>query len=170
VIYLLAPIVYLCTGITPVSTLAWVFLWRLVPYLLLNRLLVSYGARGISTWRGEQYALALFPVWIQAVVSVVAGAHPRFVVTPKQRQSGNYAALIWPQLGFFVATLAAIVVGLVAQFAPSVLPLGHTRRLGATLTSVFWGGYNLVALWVIVRAAFYRPPAGWHVEPPSFDG
>jgi cellulose synthase (UDP-forming) len=167
-VYLSAPIIYLLTGITPVASYTWAFVWRLLPYLLLNRLLVIVGARGVSTWRGEQYALALFPIWIQAVVSVVAGVRPRFAVTPKQRQSGNYLALIWPQLTFAVATVVAIIVGLVTQFAPSVLSIGLTRRIGATLTSVFWGIYNLVMLQIIVRAALYRPPEDREVAPPSF--
>jgi len=36
-IYLLAPIVYLFTGISPITSHAGEFLVRLVPYLVLNR-------------------------------------------------------------------------------------------------------------------------------------
>jgi cellulose synthase (UDP-forming) len=160
-VYLLAPIVYLFSGISPVSTASFRFLWLLLPYLVLNRLLFRYVAWGIPVLRGEQYSVALFPLWIRAVVSVVAGTRPHFAVTPKERHTGNYLRLVWPQLAIACATAASLVYGVTA------LLLGWPRSLAATLFSVFWGVYNIAMLWAILRAAVYRPPEGWEARAPD---
>ncbi len=36
----------------------------------------------------------------------------------------------------------------------------------ALLVNVFWAAYNVRALLVIVRAAGWSPPPGWHPRPP----
>ncbi|MCS6938709.1 MAG: glycosyltransferase, partial [Roseiflexus sp.] len=69
VIYLSAPILYLIFGMLPVRTQAEEFFWRLVPYLLTNELVFAVAGWKRATWRGRQYSLALFPLWIQAVFS-----------------------------------------------------------------------------------------------------
>lgn len=161
-IFLLAPIVYLLSGVAPVSAWSAQFLWRLIPYLILNKLLFKYVASGISVWRGEQYSLALFPIWIQAVISVVSGAKPRFVVTPKQRQTGNYLRLVWPQLLVIGLTAGAMVFGLFS------IASGGPLTPGGLSINLFWGSYNIVMLLAIVRAALYRPPPGWDGRPPAF--
>jgi cellulose synthase (UDP-forming) len=158
---LLAPIVYLFTGTAPVASSHGALLWHLVPALLLNRLMFWSTARGIRVWRGEQYAVALFPLWIRAVVSVLAGARIRFAVTPKERQGGTYLHLVWPQLLVIGLTIVAIGYGLVSWFG------GWNHELAATLFSTFWGCYNIVMLSVIVKAAAYKPPAGWAPQPPG---
>jgi cellulose synthase (UDP-forming) len=161
-VFLLSPVVYLFTAVLPVSAWSVEFFWRLVPFLLLNKLMFRYVAWGLSVWRGEQYSLALFPLWIRAVVSVITGAKLGFVVTPKRRQSGNYLKLVWPQLLIVWLTALAIVYGLFS------LLVGWNLQVGGVLVNVFWGFYNIVMLWAIVRAALYKPPAGWEARPPAF--
>jgi cellulose synthase (UDP-forming) len=158
---LLAPIVYLFTGIAPVASSHSALLWHLVPALLLNRLMFWSAARGVRVWRGEQYAVALFPLWIQAVISVLTGTKIRFVVTPKERQEGAYLRLVWPQLLIIGLTIVAIAYGLVSWLG------GWNYELAATLFSTFWGCYNIVMLSIIVRAAAYKPPAGWAPQAPG---
>ncbi|MBM3145006.1 MAG: hypothetical protein FJ010_08555 [Chloroflexi bacterium] len=161
-VFILSPIIYLFSGIPPVAAWSAEFLWRLLPFLLLNKLMFRYVAWGIDVRRGEQYSLALFPLWIQAVVSVFTGAKLRFVVTPKQRQSGNFLPLVWPQVLAIWLTGLAVVYGL-AAFA-----LGWNLQWEGLLVNVFWGIYNILMLSVIVRAAVYRPPANWTPRPPEF--
>jgi len=161
-IYVLSPIVYLFTTIPPVSAWSLEFAWRLVPFLLLNKLMFRYVAWGLSIWRGEQYSLALFPLWIQAVVSVLAGAKLKFVVTSKQRQTGNYLHLIRPQLLIVWLTALAIMYGLFSFI------VGWNLQVEGTLVNIFWGCYNIVMLSAIVRAAVYKPPASWEARPPAF--
>jgi cellulose synthase (UDP-forming) len=87
VVYIAAPVVYLVVGVMPVQAYSWEFFGRLVPFLALNQLVFFVVSRGTPTWRGQQYSLALFPVWIKAcwtaVLNVYAGRPLGFAVTPK---------------------------------------------------------------------------------------
>lgn len=161
-IYLLSPIVYLFTGVPPVSAWSVEFALRLIPFLLLNKLIFRYVAWGLSVWRGEQYNLALFPLWIQSVVSVFTGAKLSFVVTPKQRQSSNYLPLVWPQLLVAWLTIIAVLFGLFSYL------VGWNLQVEGVFVNIFWGVYNIVMLFGIIRAAVYTPPKDWSPEPPAF--
>jgi cellulose synthase (UDP-forming) len=161
-ILILAPIVYLLTGISPVTVWSTEFVLRIFPYLILCRLMFLYVARGLATARGEQYSVALFPLWIRAAISVLAGAKLKFVVTPKQRQRGDLLPLVWPQALVMCLTIMAIAYGLAAYIA------GRYSDLNGILINVVWGSYNIWMLWAVVRAAFYRLPADWDPKPPAF--
>lgn len=161
-IYVLSPIIYLFTGIPPVAAWTREFLWRLVPYLLLNKILFYYVAQGIKVHRGEQYSLALFPLWIRAVVTVLTGAKLRFVVTPKQRQSGNYLPLVWPQ------ALVIWLTGLAIAYALLAFAFGWNQQWEGLVINIFWGCYNILMLSIIVRAAVYEAPKEWQPAPPAF--
>ena len=89
--YIAAPIFFLCFDVRPVISYGPDFLIRLVPYLVVNQLLflaIGYGKR---TWRGTQFSLALFPLWIRAtwtaVANVVFHRPLGFVVLPKTSRS-----------------------------------------------------------------------------------
>ena len=88
--YLAAPVIYLLNGILPVRALSGAFFVRLLPFLIVNQMLFGIVGRGVKTWRGQQYSLALFPVWIKALTSafnnVYRGRSLAFAVTPKARQ------------------------------------------------------------------------------------
>ncbi|MEU6537062.1 anti-sigma factor antagonist [Streptomyces sp. NPDC047000] len=90
-VYIAAPVIYLCFGVKPVHSFGSSFLLHLIPYLVVNQILFSVVSHGVRTWRGQQYSLALFPLWIKATVTAVAniafGRPLGFVVTPKTRQA-----------------------------------------------------------------------------------
>jgi cellulose synthase (UDP-forming) len=112
----------------------------------------------LPTWRGRQYSLALFPLWITAVSGAVANAawgRPlAFLVTPKIRQSGAPLRLVWPQLVAMAVLTLDIVVGLGHLLARSV-PAGSVPA--GVIVNVLWSCYDLVTMSVILRAATYRP-------------
>ncbi|MBT2550556.1 hypothetical protein [Arthrobacter sp. ISL-65] len=93
VIYLIAPIMFLCFGVLPVGAFSVDFFARLIPFLVLNQLLFFVAARGRKTWRGQQYSVALFPVWIKACLTAAGNVLFRqrlgFAITPKTRQKGG---------------------------------------------------------------------------------
>jgi cellulose synthase (UDP-forming) len=161
-IYMLVPILFLFFGLSAVSSWSWGFLLRLIPLLVLNRVLFGYVTRGLSVSRSEQYSISLFPIWIQAILSVVTGARLSFDVTPKQRQTGNYLPLIWPQLTVMGLAVAAALFGLYG------LATGLNSNAAGILINVFWCVYNIVLLSTIVRSALYKPPADWEPRPPAF--
>jgi cellulose synthase (UDP-forming) len=161
-IYILAPIIYLLSGIAPVDAWSAEFILRLFPYLIINKLMFLFIARGLNVTRSEQYSMALFPLWIRAVLSVVTGTRLKFVVTPKQRQSGNFLRLVWPQALLIGLTVASIGYGFLLYAIDGVVDLN------GVLINVLWGGYNVWMLSAIVRAAVYRPPDDWDPQPPAF--
>ncbi len=157
VIYLIAPVLYLVFGWLPVNSVSSEFFWRLIPYLVVNQLLFTVIAWGLPTWRGQQYSLALFPIWIKSVTSAIGSVHfgqkLGFVVTPKTRQSGVSLQLVRPQLIMMGLLVVAILVGvgrLVLNIHDDTIPVG---------VNVVWAVYDLVALSVVLDAVFHKPEA-----------
>ncbi|MDF9715400.1 glycosyltransferase family 2 protein [Nocardioides sp. ChNu-99] len=165
-VYIAAPVVYLTIGVLPVQALSSDFFLRLVPFLVVNQLLFFVAAAGRPTWRGQQYSLALFPVWIKSVTSafgnVFLGRDLDFSVTPKVRKEDERLRwdLVRPQLiAMGLLTLAA-VVGVVR------LAVGQASVLGTSLNLV-WVVFDLVIFSVIIRAVRYRGYASETAEAPD---
>ncbi|MFB0835032.1 glycosyltransferase family 2 protein [Arthrobacter halodurans] len=153
VVYLAAPVVYLTLGILPVDSLSAEFFIRFIPFMVVNQLLFLVVARGVPTWRGQQYNLALFPTWIRACTTAARnvwfGRPLGFAVTPKERQDGGPAwSLIRPQLTAMVLLAVALVLGAVR------LAVGLNEPIG-TLVNVAWVAYDLMVLGVLVKAVRY---------------
>jgi len=160
VVYIAAPVLYLLFGIRPVRTFGGDFLAHLVPYLVVTQLLFLVVGHGVKTWRGQQYSLALFPLWIRACTTAVGnvffGRSLGFVVTPKTRPTGDRPfswRLIRPQLVAMMLLAAAGVIGLVR------LRLGLAPTPQGTWINLVWVVYDLVVLSVIIQAARYTGPA-----------
>ncbi|MFZ2636952.1 MAG: glycosyltransferase [Rectinemataceae bacterium] len=161
-VLLLAPIIFFFTGIAPVSSWSVDFFARFVPFFVMNKIMFRFVAAGIPVWRGEQYNLAMFPLNIKAVLSVMTGKKLSFVVTPKHREDGRDFRLIWPQATVIVLTIAASVYAVVRFILGSGIdPIGLTVNL-------VWGAYNIASLAVVVKALYYRPPEGWEAQLPDF--
>ncbi|MDN4613769.1 glycosyltransferase [Leifsonia sp. F6_8S_P_1B] len=159
VIYLAAPAIYLLAGVMPVTAWSVDFFARFIPYFVLSQLMFLVAAHGVKTWRGQQYALALFPLWIRACWTAAAnvwfGRPLGFVVTPKTRESGRAPIpwrQIWPQLTAMAVLVIATIVGIIRVIAGTADGVG-------TLVNTVWVAYDVVVLSVILRAALYRGPA-----------
>jgi cellulose synthase (UDP-forming) len=151
--------VFLCFGILPVSSDAPTFALHFLPFMAANQLLFLVSSRGIRTWRGQQYSLALFPVWIRATITAAASVLLRrplaFAVTPKVRPAGAVPLRpIRVQLATAVVLVVATGIGVVR------LLLGVGEPIG-TLVNTFWAAFDLAALGVLVRAVRYH---GFPVE------
>ncbi|MEF3273347.1 MAG: glycosyltransferase [Chloroflexus sp.] len=155
VIYLISPPLYLIFGLLPVNALSDEFFWRLIPYLVINQLLFAVISWGRPTWRGQQYSLALFPLWIKAVVTAAGnvwfGKKLGFIVTPKTRQAGRHFGLVRWQIAMMALLAVSIVIGL------GQLALGWRNDGLPVLVNVFWAVYDLVMLSVVIDAAMYQP-------------
>nr|WP_255622419.1 glycosyltransferase [Tessaracoccus sp. OS52] len=157
IVYLAAPVIYLVFGILPVTAWSVDFFARFLPAFLVNQLLFVVVARGMRTWRGQQYSLALFPVWIKACwtafANVVLHRPLDFAVTRKDGRdpSGVPWRQIWPQLTAMLVLVAALVIGVVRVL------IGTADGTG-TLVNTAWVAYDVVVLSVIVQAARYRGP------------
>jgi cellulose synthase (UDP-forming) len=157
-VFLTAPVVYLCFGVLPVTAYGLTFLMFFVPYIVVNQILFFVIGYGVKTWRGHQYSLALFPLWIRAcwtaVANVVFGRPLGFVVTPKTRQAkqGFPWRLIWPQLVAMVVLVVACVIGAVRLWT------GATTSVIGTGVNFVWVAYDLLVMSVIIQAALYQAP------------
>ncbi|MBC2644195.1 MULTISPECIES: glycosyltransferase [unclassified Rhodococcus (in: high G+C Gram-positive bacteria)] len=155
VVYIAAPVVYLVVGVMPVQAYSWEFFGRLVPFLALNQLVFFVVSRGTPTWRGQQYSLALFPVWITAcwtaVLNVYAGRSLGFAVTPKTRQ--EHGATQWYLVRYQLIAMAALVLASVIGVIR--LMLGNISMFGVGV-NLFWVAFDLVILSVVIPAVRYR--------------
>ncbi|PZE86420.1 glycosyltransferase [Curtobacterium sp. MCBD17_032] len=158
VVYIAAPVLCLSFGVVPVQAYSVDFFARLIPFLVLNQLLFWVVAAGRPTWRGQQYSLALFPVWIESVTSafenVFRGKPLGFRVTPKVRDESEARPrwdLVRPQLiamGALVAALVMIVIRYLAGQAEGIAPLVNTA----------WVVFDLFIFSIVIRAVRYRGP------------
>jgi len=154
VVFIACPIIYFFTGIIPMHAYGSDFALHFIPAFILNRLTfmaASWGIPAGELWRSEQYAIALFPLFIQSVWSVFTGRSIKFQVTPKQRQSGVYLRLVWPQLTIIALTILGMV-WCIYRFA-----IGQLDNPWLYLLNGLWAVYNLSLLWVIIRAAIWQP-------------
>lgn len=155
VAYIIAPALYLVFGVMPVQAYSWDFFGRLIPFLLFNQLMFLVVSHGTPTWRGQQYSLALFPVWIRACYSAVMNVYFRrplgFVVTDKTHQEPGeipWRLVTW-QIAAIAMLLVAAVIGLIRLYFGGISAFG----LGVNL---FWVGFDIAILSVVVRAVLYR--------------
>ncbi len=153
-IFLICPIIFFFTGNVPVVAYGNDFIRHFLPAFILNRvtfLVIGWGIPARELWRSEQYAISLFPLFIQAVWSVFSKRPIHFKVTPKERQSGIYLNLIKPQLLIFGLTILGMLWS---------LGLFFSGKMNAPLVYVInasWSVYNLALLWSVIRAAVWKP-------------
>jgi cellulose synthase (UDP-forming) len=155
VVYIAGPPLYLLFGVVPISSYSQAFFAHLVPYLVTSQVLFTVAGWGKPTWRGQQYSLALFPLWIRAALNafgnVVLKRQLAFIVTPKVYRPGRRLRLVWPQLLALAVLAVSLVVGLVK------LVLGWDANRGAITVNLLWACYLLAVLSVVLRALRVRP-------------
>lgn len=154
IVYVAAPVLYLSFGVMPVQAWSVDFFARFIPFFVINQVLFLVVANGRPTWRGAQYSLALFPVWIRSVTSafdnVYRGRSLGFSVTPKTRSLENRPRwdLVKPQLwvmGAMVASLGVVAIRYAVGQAEGIAPL----------VNIVWVLYDLAVFSIIVRAVRY---------------
>ncbi len=153
-IFIACPILYFFSGVIPVSAYGNDFALHFFPAFVVNRLTfmaATWGIPASEVWRSEQYAIALFPLFIQAVWSVFTNRPIKFQVTPKQRQSGVYLKLVLPQVLIFGLTILGLGWSLL------LLTMGKLQDPWIHLLNSAWAIYNLTLLWAVIRAAVWQP-------------
>jgi cellulose synthase (UDP-forming) len=152
VVFLVAPIVYLVTGIAPVSAYTTDFYIHILPFLILNELASMVGTWGISGYRSKLWYISFFPINLRAIWAVARGQKIKFPVTPKVRQSGNFARLVAPQIAVVGVTVLALLFGLLSW---ALGRQGYT--LGGIVANGFWAANNILAMGGMIFAAFWKP-------------
>lgn len=152
IVFLTAPLVFLFFAIAPVSAYSVDFYKHIFPFLFMTELGTLLALWGISGRKAKFSYLSFFPVNLKAIWTVLRGKKISFPVTSKERQKGNFIALVWPQATVLLLTLIGIVYAWM-QFVK-----GHPQfDLAGLLINTFWGLNNILALSGIVLAAFWQP-------------
>ncbi len=149
-VLLFSPIIYMLTNIAPVESYSMEFFIHLVPFLFFNQLALLVATWGVSTNRGAQFFIAIFPIVLSAFWDVIRGKPIQFVVTSKVAKSGNFLPLVKFQVGLIGLYLVAII------YATLMLVLDYREYLTGYGVNLMWATYNILALWAIVKAARYR--------------
>lgn len=151
-IFLFAPIIYLFTGIAPVSAYTTDFFLRIIPFLISLELATMVGMWGVAGYKSKASYLAFFPVNLRALWTVLLGRKISFPVTSKDRQVGTFLRLVRPQLAIVVLTPLAIAFATTAYW----FGIGSFTVAGI-LANSFWGANNVMAMLGIIRAALWQP-------------
>lgn len=153
VVFLAAPVIYLFSGIAPLSSYSTAFYLHALPFLLMTELAFMVGTWGVRSWDGKASYLSFFPVNLRALWTVIKGEKIKFHVTPKERQEGTFLHLVYPQLAVVVLTLAGLAYG-----AWRVFGQGHAGELSNLIVNAAWGLNNVFAMLPLIRAAMWKPP------------
>lgn len=152
IVFLVAPIVFLFTGIAPLRTYSLEFFLHIIPFLLLNEMAQLVGLWGTSVMRGRRWYMAMFPLNLGALWAVLRGQRIAFPVTPKDRASGRFLRLVRWQIAFVIMIVASLAVGWI-----SFLQGEPGFSLGAIIANTLWSVNNLLSLLVVIRAALWMP-------------
>ncbi|WP_423142997.1 glycosyltransferase [Parablastomonas sp. CN1-191] len=151
-VFLVSPVIYLVSGIAPVDAYTGDFFGHALPFLILNELAFLFGTWGHSGYKGKVTYLASFPLSLRALWAVVRKKKISFPVTPKARQEGNHLHLVWPQIAIMMLTILAFA------YAAILFALGHgPYTTGGMIANGLWGLNNVLAMGIMVRAAFWKP-------------
>lgn len=151
VIFLVAPTIFLVTGISPVSAYSTPFYWHFLPFIICTELAFMFATWGVKAWDGKASYLSFFPVNFQALANVLRGEKIKFPVTPKERQEGTFIHLVYPQLAIIVLSIIGLVIGF------TKMALDMPLDVSGFLINVFWSINNIAAMYPLVRAALWKP-------------
>lgn len=153
-VFLFAPVIYLMTGISPVTAYSHEFFLHIVPFLVTLELAIMVGTWGVSGYAAKTSYLSFFPIGLRAIWSVLRGQKISFPVTPKIRQSGRFLNLVRPQL----AVVGLTVFSLIWAFGALIIG-GTPHALTGVVTNMLWGINNCLAMAGIIAAALWQPPS-----------
>jgi cellulose synthase (UDP-forming) len=155
IVFFLAPVVVLTTGVMPIMQLDREFLMRFIPYYLLTFWVFEEVARGYGrSLLTEQYNMMRFAVFITATFGFFL-RKLRFVVTPKQMGEADATRrMLWPQFLVLGLNAVAIPVGILVQSRAGGLPAG------ALVANVIWAALTatiaILAIRYALRSASFR--------------
>lgn len=153
VVFIAAPIIYLFTGIPPLSAYSGAFYLHSIPFLIVTELAFMFGMWGVRSWEGKASYLSFFSINFRALWTVLKGEKIKFPVTPKERQEGDFLALVIPQMAVVALTIAGIVYGSYVVFA-----LEQKHELQSWIVNTAWGLNNILVMLPMIRAAQWTPP------------
>lgn len=152
-VLLLAPIITMATGLAPVQSYSSDFYLHLVPFLLLHEVATVLGTWGHRPMRGKMLNVTSFAIILHALSAVLRKRQIKFPSTPKEMTGGRHLHIVRFHMALIGATVLAFALALNRNIrAPD------PEALAALIVNGFWGLNNILALWLLVAAAYWRPP------------
>jgi len=152
IIFLVAPIIYLLTGVSPAAAYSDEFFFRLIPFLVTLELAIMVGTWGIAGYAAKASYLSFFPLGLKALLAVAKGEKISFKVTPKTRQTGNFLELVRPQMAIIILTILGALWGIAA-----LIWGGTSHSAGGVVANILWGFNNCLAMAGMITAAMWQP-------------
>jgi cellulose synthase (UDP-forming) len=152
IVFIAAPVIYLFTGIAPLSAYSTAFYLHSLPFLLATELAFMFGMWGVRSWEGKASYLSFFSINFRALWTVLKGEKIKFPVTPKERQEGNFLELVIPQIVVVALTVIGILYGSFRVFG-----LGESDKLQSLIVNAAWGLNNILVMLPMIRAAIWKP-------------
>lgn len=139
---IIMPLIFLYTGIEPVSTTTTSFAIFFVPFMLLNLYTLYQISNGSMTFRAISFSQASFILQLLALKAVLLRQKTGFAVTSKQALSGNFIALAYPHILYIILVIGGVFVGI--------------ERSGITpaiVTNIAWTFLNILFFLPFISAA-----------------
>jgi cellulose synthase (UDP-forming) len=121
-VYMSLPIIRILTGIQPIAAASSSdFLAHFAPYFGVALASVALAGRGTYTFAAFALASASFWVHVQASLRALLRRPARFVVTPKEGNTGPQPRAVLPALAMVAVLLGAAAYGLAGSQSPGTL-------------------------------------------------
>jgi len=158
-IFLVAPLVGLFAGVSPVGADTLDFFAHFLPFFILHEAAVCLGTWGLYVAPSRRMDLALTPLTLRAMAFVFLGREIKFKVTPKTSGSAGTLRPVLFHIVLLALTPIALGFGLLAVFGPSA-----AQSFDFLIINGIWAIYNALALSSLVLAALWRPPNKFDVK------
>ena len=150
-VLLLAPVVSLLFGVTPVKAYSMEFFAHFLPAVVLGELAILAACKGHAVGLGRALSVVALPVHFHALICVLRGRRPKFAPTPKLPVSvggGRHVVAHWVLLASMAAAAGVGIWRTMAGdagFSPALL-----------WVNLFWLLCNMLLLAPLLRAARWR--------------
>ncbi len=149
-IFLFYPIVFFFTLIPPLKAFNFDFFIRIVPLLILNTLVTTFGNWGVSTQRPEQFYLAGFWYKMQALYKVLTKRKIKFNVTSKSiKHANSNLKHVWPHILVIILSILGIA------YNSYLVYINAHPSYSAFFANVFWTVFTFYLIIPYIRAAFW---------------
>jgi len=157
IIFLISPIVFLLTGVSPLKVYSMDFFLHIIPFIILNEITFMVGQWGFDNFKHKASYISFFPYNIKALYNVIFKKKLNFNVTKKEKSEyKNYFYLVVPQTAISILTVLAITYASWNFFILGEDKFSYT----GILTNGFWGVFNIICLSGIIKAAFFKSRIG----------
>ncbi len=147
----LIPVIFFYTGLVPfvISTMGLALIF--IPYFIVVIYMLQCSTNFTYTFRALAFSIASFPIHIKAVFAVLTNQKSVFVVTPKNKISGNFLSLVIPHVVYICIVFFGLGIAIAREgISPSVV------------TNIAWVTFNIATFIPFIMAA--APQELWSAE------